>query len=108
MKSILISMIDGYLVVNRCYDQPWHKNYRASESNRIAAKIRDTFGQFDESDQGRCASVIRAVMKSEPEPRPKQPKRNAQPERDRWEKRVLAEAKTRQEREERLKNIEWF
>jgi hypothetical protein len=114
MESILIPMIRGYLFVCRGLDQSWHEQYRVSESNRIAARVRDRFGRFDETDQERCASVIRAVMKSEPDPRATL-NRNPQAEREAWaqaererrRQRVLAEARTR-ERDQRLKTITWF
>jgi hypothetical protein len=32
------------------------------DADEIAKNVRDTFGRFDESDQGRCATVIRYVM----------------------------------------------
>jgi hypothetical protein len=60
--SILNPMIRGYLIEVVGYREPSQRPFIVSEAERIAAKIRATFGRFDESDKERCVSVIRAVM----------------------------------------------
>ena len=113
MKSILVPMIAGYLEYHRGFNQSYHRQFVMNESNRIAAKIHDTFGfgNFDESNEESCASVIRVVM-AKPEYQSikagtLQPK-NPQAERERWEKKVLAEAKAREERDARLRAQVWW
>lgn len=109
-KSILLSMVDGYLFVCRGIDRPWQNNYRRKEAERITAKIRETFGGFDESDEQCCATVIRALMAYSGTTPPTKPTaaRNPDPDRLTWEKRVIAEAQARQERDQRLQQIQWF
>lgn len=65
MRSQLIPMIRGFLFINGDYRQPWQRSSLEKESDRIAAKIRDTFCGCDESSQELCASLIRAVMETQ-------------------------------------------
>ena len=68
MKSILIPVIAGYLIQIRGFDKSWQRQYVLNEAQRVAAKIRDAFGTFDESDREKCATVVRAIMNA-PTPR---------------------------------------
>jgi hypothetical protein len=63
-KSVLIPEIRGFLYWRRGFDHPFHHSARIQEAERIAAKIRDTFGRFDESDKHRCRTLISVTMKT--------------------------------------------
>jgi hypothetical protein len=97
----LVILIAGYLLCHRGYDRH-PRSFLHAESNRLAAKIRERFGRFDESDQGRCASIIRTFMESEAsKPKPATPKPDPVKQR-------FAEYKARQEISERLRRVVWF
>lgn len=59
--SILIPMVRGFLLVNRGYDH-LPRNFLIRDAGKIANKIRDAFGRFDETDEECCASRIRVLM----------------------------------------------
>ena len=59
----LTSMVRGYLLVNRGYDR-LSRNFLVRDADDIVKKIRDAFGRFDESDEGRCATFIRVFMEN--------------------------------------------
>jgi hypothetical protein len=98
-RSILIPMIRSYLEVCGGYH---HREYVVKEADRIAAKIRETFGPVDESSQELCATLIRVVMKHRSKPN-MQSKPTRKLNIDRWVKGVLGEAKAREERDARLR-----
>jgi hypothetical protein len=99
--SHLNVLVRGYLLARRGYDRH-SRELLIREADRLTAKIRDRFGRFDESDHGRCASLIRIFMNSEPmKSKPTAHKRDPL-------KGKIAEIKERQEIADRLKRVIWF
>jgi hypothetical protein len=99
--SILVTMVRGYLLANCGYDS-YSREFLIRDADRIVKKVRDTFGRFDERDQGRCATIIRAVMEKSVAPTV-QPKRDPEAEREARDKKMVADYLARKERDERLK-----
>jgi hypothetical protein len=62
----LVAMCEGYLIVCRQMNQPYHKPLVAREAKDMARDIRKRFGTFDESDNQQCATRIRAIMNDPP------------------------------------------
>lgn len=58
-KSILVPMIQGYLTYHLNFNE--RSPIVASEAARIAAKIRERLGRFDESSEYTCAWIIQAI-----------------------------------------------
>jgi hypothetical protein len=99
--SQLNVLIRGYLLARCGYDR-YSRKLLIREADRLTAKIRDRFGRFDESDHGRCASLIRVFMDSEPmKSKPAAPKPDPL-------KAKIAEIQERQEIADRLKRVIWF
>jgi hypothetical protein len=100
--SHLNVLVRGHLLARRGYDRH-SRELLIREADRLTAKIRDRFGRFDESDHGRCASLIRIFMNSEP----MKSKPAAAPKPDPMEAKI-AEIKERQQIADKLKRVVWF
>ena len=108
MSSILVPMSRGYLIEIAGYRAPSQRPFVVKEADRLAVKIRDRFGKFDESDKELCASTIRAIMKAEANEAQRKAeldnKRRLEANREAYVNRVMAEAREREETNERLRH----